>query len=603
MLLMYVKVFIVSHLLAFSLSDSADVKMFFQVCGDNLFPHTMLYPKMIKHCVSELYTSTISKLSHALRNAIAGVEGPVLHANFDLWTSKKSDEKYIGLRLFWCTTKFVVDSALVAVKLFRPSAELTGSEQLSDSLSIWAEEVLKELGVETRHLFSTVTDAESDVKRLCLKALGSEWEWCFPHMLNCALVEGFGTTASRAACKNADARRIIDAVKRAVEELNESSLVKVRRLVNADPYRWISVCNILEEIIRNWAELREHYEENGEGVAFPLAAYKTEIEELYSLMKPVAVLIKDTQQAGVPTGLGAFLDLVMLRVNTLGATADLTITLPLKEKNGATTTTTTLERPAEDLREATTVTRRMLFDAVGKRFFDKRYDEKVPTSAPPSYVFEMAACMSPYFVQLQWLGAVCSSRKEADRVRKVIKDKVVRLMVATAEGEGKGLGQAQPQGGRKDGGVLAGSLFKKKHKSSALMERLLKSSVFGGEPSQPTLLQACQQEFDRFQERFSGALLKDYPVGDLLEFWASSGQAVYPHMARVARVLLSVPASSAVLEKDFSTAGRLVTGPYSRLSAPYVEMVLFLHANQEHIPLDVPELSSDQAIKAMPRRL
>lgn len=83
----------------------------------------------------------------------------------------------------------MVDSALVAVKLFQPSVELTGGGQLSDALFVWVEEVLKELGLETKHLFSTVTDAGSDVERLCLKVPGSEWEWCFPHMLNCALVE------------------------------------------------------------------------------------------------------------------------------------------------------------------------------------------------------------------------------------------------------------------------------------------------------------------------------------------------------------------------------------------------------------------------------
>ncbi|CAM9430867.1 unnamed protein product, partial [Ectocarpus sp. 8 AP-2014] len=50
-----------------------------------------------------------------------------------------------------------------------------------------------------------------------------------------------------------------------------------------------------------------------------------------------------------------------------------------------------------------------------------------------------------------------------------------------------------------------------------------------------------------------------------------------------ARVLLSVPASSAVLERDFSTAGRLITGARSCLSAAYVEMVLVLNGNQEYI--------------------
>ena len=55
-------------------------------------------------------------------------------------------------------------------------------------------------------------------------------------------------------------------------------------------------------------------------------------------------------------------------------------------------------------------------------------------------------------------------------------------------------------------------------------------------------------------------------------------------MARVAEVLLSVPASSAVLERDFSTAGRLTTGSRSRLAGEYVEMTLFLNCNPGVLP-------------------
>lgn len=96
MLLMYVKVFVVAHMLAFSFSESPDIQTFFQMCGGSTFPQAMLYPKMIKHCVTELYSSTISRFSHALRDAIAGTGGAVLHANFDLWTSRTSNENYIG---------------------------------------------------------------------------------------------------------------------------------------------------------------------------------------------------------------------------------------------------------------------------------------------------------------------------------------------------------------------------------------------------------------------------------------------------------------------------------------------------------------------------
>ena len=97
--------------------------------------------------------------------------------------------------------------------------------------------------------------------------------------------------------------------------------------------------------------------------------------------------------------------------------------------------------------------------------------------------------------------------------------------------------------------------------------------------------------------------MNDYPTEDLLAFWANEGRALYANMARAARVLLALPASSAVLERDFSTAGRLITGNRSKLGAAFVEMVLFLNGNQEYIPMEVPVLSKDQESKAVPERL
>ena len=74
-------------------------------------------------------------------------------------------------------------------------------------------------------------------------------------------------------------------------------------------------------------------------------------------------------------------------------------------------------------------------------------------------------------------------------------------------------------------------------------------------------------------------------------------------MVRVARVRLSVPASSAVLERYFSTAGRLIPGSRSSLSAAYAEMVMFLNGSIDHIPIEVPALSTEQALQVVPRRL
>ncbi|CAN0096505.1 unnamed protein product [Sphacelaria rigidula] len=69
---------------------------------------------------------------------------------------------------------------------------------------------------------------------------------------------------------------------------------KSNKLVNAVPQRWISTCGVLQTVLSNWSALEVHYSEN-ESVAFPLSTSKASIEELFSLVKPIAILIKATQ--------------------------------------------------------------------------------------------------------------------------------------------------------------------------------------------------------------------------------------------------------------------------------------------------------------------
>lgn len=106
MALLFVKVFIISHLHSFNLADSADVRMFFSVVCIEGFP-SALYPKLVKHYITELYSATVSRLRHSLRAAVGNAGGPLLHANFDLWTSKVSNEKYLGEH-FMCKKYWVL---------------------------------------------------------------------------------------------------------------------------------------------------------------------------------------------------------------------------------------------------------------------------------------------------------------------------------------------------------------------------------------------------------------------------------------------------------------------------------------------------------------
>ena len=116
-------------------------------------------------------------------------------------------------------------------------------------------------------------------------------------------------------------------------------------------------------------------------------------------------------------------------------------------------------------------------------------------------------------------------------------------------------------------------------------------------PAVLTIREVCEQEF---QQRFEGACVDDYPVEDLLELLPKEESSLSLNMACATRVLLFVPASFGILERDFSTAERLITGSRSRLDGA---IVLFLNGNQEHISQEVPALSTEQALQALPKRL
>ena len=64
---------------------------------------------------------------------------------------------------------------------------------------------------------------------------------------------------------------------------------------------------------------------------------------------------------------------------------------------------------------------------------------------------------------------------------------------------------------------------------------------------------APQQEFDRYL-----AAPADSRACDALQWWAANAQ-FYPVTARIAREYLSVPATSAQSERQFSAAGRLIS--------------------------------------------
>jgi len=66
---------------------------------------------------------------------------------------------------------------------------------------------------------------------------------------------------------------------------------------------------------------------------------------------------------------------------------------------------------------------------------------------------------------------------------------------------------------------------------------------------------------------------------DPLEWWMSHAMQ-FPHAARTAKTVLSIPASSAPVERIFSTAGKIFRPERTRLSAEKFEQLVFIKCNK-----------------------
>ena len=68
-------------------------------------------------------------------------------------------------------------------------------------------------------------------------------------------------------------------------------------------------------------------------------------------------------------------------------------------------------------------------------------------------------------------------------------------------------------------------------------------------------------------------------------------------------MIFGAPASAAVLERDLSAAGRMMTSSRSTMDSKYVETILFLHGNLDLVPQDIPKLTEAVARHIIPGRL
>lgn len=79
---------------------------------------------------------------------------------------------------------------------------------------------------------------------------------------------------------------------------------------------------------------------------------------------------------------------------------------------------------------------------------------------------------------------------------------------------------------------------------------------------------------------------------------------MFPYLAPVAQQVFGNQAGASQVERDFSSCGILLAPNRSRIDTYWVEMVMFLYANFEHIPAlkDIPMIAAKDIRACLPAR-
>ncbi|CAM9204019.1 unnamed protein product [Phaeothamnion confervicola] len=522
-------------------------------------------------------------------------------------------------------------------------------------------------------------------RRCCDKLMNSLWEWCIPHMLNCACVQAFGSSQNPAqgAANNAKARRVIGIVRSIFERVNKSKRstafpeIQQRlftgqplKLVNAQPQRWVGTASVLERVIMLWPALELYYLElpatkSDTFKPFPLTAERAEVLELYSLLKPVAEIIRFCQSNHFPTGAAGFVQLTNLLLLELNDDAPLPILIPQRTarvggpadvaaKSAADRAAVMLPSHLADasgrvtcehwnLTETARETREKLREAIWGRFFAPRYDETCATTNAPGtgsrcFLFEMQAFLHPDLADMRYVDKLASSPAHADAVKKKIRAGIHGLLTQVFAAN-----QAAAAAAAAEATKAAETAAGEEHASVGQKRKATIGDFFGGGAANcgsaaPAAGSVAARSLEVFGPRaitiapfpyFRNTVppemaaemnLRSYEgwaglpaapklgtlkVEDALDWWNKHGVKQFPELYVVIRTVLAAPASSGSLERDFCMAGRLIRPDRSSLKPRHVEMSLFLNANIDAIPaLDrIPALSAEAAEEAVPVRL
>lgn len=414
--------------------------------------------------------------------------------------------------------------------------------------------------------------------------------------------------------------------------------------VDGAPHWWVGFSAVLEKILVCWRAMDSvaaNDEQDG-----PLTSLKAELQEIHSLLQPISQLMVDCEVTDKPSGAAGLLGLAAVKLSTLDLSKPLEIVNPTAKTSGeaeaedmaihglgysqgsvAGDESAKTWRPHAKLTPAARKMRAMLLDSVNARWFEPRYSST--SNAHPDYVLDMQLMCHPATASLRYVDQLSDTKEHAAKVKRTITDQFVSLAVTRAEKATASAGGSESSkqhvqyasqlptthrdkrsktsdadGNASGWSKIFANAGSKKDvaRSNKFADLGLLETVGPDGPPKPSVKSIVEAELDEFKS-IPGVTLGNLPLEQVLDYWKRGGFTRFPHLARAARTLLAVPASAAVVEKDFSAAGRLMASLRRTTDSAWIEMILFLHGNLDLVPTVVPELPHTEMENAIPERL
>ncbi|GMF47656.1 unnamed protein product [Phytophthora fragariaefolia] len=481
--------------------------------------------KVVCHTIIELCTSTKRAPEEVLQLNRIG-SAPTFTAVADFWTSKVQGVKYLGIRLYMVTEKFEFKSILLGTRHFVPQYGEREGGGIQLLFRRWIIDILTNFGLTLRDLFGATSDAGPDASST-LKHSSSNMGSLFEELC-----------------------------------LYGKSGKSPHQLLEYHAHRFLGLTRVVKRILDLWEPLVSWYagrldkarRDNANlPASFPPERDYQHLAQILSLLQPIT-LVNIKSQGESANQVDVLLTLYKLRTSVLDCSKELRDYRSSKERRMA-------FRP-EDLTPLASDTRRLLHDAFQKRFFS-RYTDRTKISTC-SFVLEMQLFLHPNFKSfdgfLKRIVLLCNADQNgtvtADgerifaRIKKIIYDKVQSLMPSVAQTQ----------------------------ESRAPVHHV------GPEEVRDMNAARVDDELERWEGTQTSIQINVKRPETVLEFWKRQVESgAYKFLPLVARILYAIPSSSAQIERDFGTAGQLVT-PQRGSIAPYnVEISAFLNCNRHFV--------------------